>query len=387
MRPAPEENRPREASGQPRLVIVNLLPTALIVLALLLALNFFGLVATPLLVITLAVLLAAALNPLVLWGQTTLRLPRPVAAILTVALLLGSLALLGRLLVPVLIAQVSSFAAGLPADAFLLGQRVDAWLNERPTLNALLGESVLDDVSSRATALVTGLIPQVVNLALSTAGTLALGVFGLVILTFTLAQPAPLVQGLLSAVPEARREWVGAVAARVMGSLSRWGRGMLLLMLAVGGANALGLWALGVDNWLLYGVIAAFGEIVPTVGPIFAALPPILATLADEPGKALGVALLALVIQQVENYVLVPFVLGGSANLHPVSVTAGVLLFGSVFGLVGAFLTVPFLILIKALYEEVLLARRRPASEADAQAIVEGASAEAHPERHGTGGG
>lgn len=179
-------------------------------------------------------------------------------------------------------------------------------------------------------------------------------------------------QGLLSAVPEARREWTKALATRVMGRLSRWGRGMLLLMLAVGGANALGLWALGVDNWLFYGVIAALGEIVPTVGPIFAALPPVLATLADDPGRALWVALLALAIQQLENYVLVPFVLGGSANLHPVSVTAGVLLFGSVFGLVGAFLTVPFLILIKALYEEVLLARRRPASEADARAVVEG---------------
>ncbi|WP_152872211.1 AI-2E family transporter [Deinococcus terrestris] len=378
--PAPDENSPRKAGGGSRLVIVNLLPTALIVLAVLLALNFFGLVATPLLVITLAVLLAAALNPLVLWGHAALHLPRPVAAILTVALLLGVLTLLGTLLVPVLIAQVSSFAVGLPADAYLLGQRLDAWLNEHPTLNALLGESVLDDVSSRATALVAGLIPQAVNLVVSTASNLALGVFGIVILTFTLAQPGPLVQGLLSAVPEARREWVGALAARVIGSLSRWGRGMLLLMLAVGGANALGLWALGVENWLLYGVVAAFGEIVPTVGPIFAALPPILATLADDPGKAVGVALLALAIQQVENYVLVPFVLGGSANLHPVSVTAGVLLFGSVFGLVGAFLTVPFLILIKALYEEVLLARRSLASEADAQAVVEGASPETPPE-------
>lgn len=178
MLPGPERKGPGEAAGQPRLVIVNLLPTALIILATLLALNFLGQVTAPLLVITLAVLLAAALNLLVLWGQATLRLPRPAAAVLTVALLLGSLVLLGSWLVPVLFAQLSSFAAGLPADAFILGQRLDAWLNERPTLNALVGESILDDVSSRATALVAGLIPQVVNLAVSTIGNLALACSG-----------------------------------------------------------------------------------------------------------------------------------------------------------------------------------------------------------------
>lgn len=75
---------------------------------------------------------------------------------------------------------------------------------------------------------------------------------------------------------------------------------------------------------------------------------PIFATLAEDPGKTVWVIVLALVLQQLESHVLTPFILGGAAHMHPVSVTIGVLVFGSVFGLVGAFLTVPFLILLKA---------------------------------------
>ncbi len=50
----------------------------------------------------------------------------------------------------------------------------------------------------------------------------------------------------------------------------------------------------------------------------------------DDPQQAVYVALFSLVFQQLEGFILAPFLLGGAGKLHPLSVTMGVLLFGSV---------------------------------------------------------
>jgi len=59
----------------------------------------------------------------------------------------------------------------------------------------------------------------------------------------------------------------------------------LALILIVGGLSYLGLWALGVPNPLLFGLLAGLGEAVPTGGPVASALLPM--AVADEPIKAL----------------------------------------------------------------------------------------------------
>jgi predicted PurR-regulated permease PerM len=73
---------------------------------------------------------------------------------------------------------------------------------------------------------------------------------------------------------------------------------------------------------------------------------------------ALWVAVLFLVVQQLENNLIVPLVMSRTLDLHSLSVTFMVLAMGALFGVVGAILAVPTTVVIKTLYQELYLADR-----------------------------
>ena len=130
-------------------------------------------------------------------------------------------------------------------------------------------------------------------------------------------------------------------------------------MVINGALTAIALWLLGVPLAVALGVIAGVLNFIPNFGPWIAAIPALLVAVLQSPQHALAVALLYLVLQSVDGYVLTPLVDRKSVELPPVfTITAQVLL-GVVFGFIGILLASPLtavaMILIKMLYVEDLL--------------------------------
>ena len=94
-------------------------------------------------------------------------------------------------------------------------------------------------------------------------------------------------------------------------------------------------------------VRAAFGawfgimELVPYVGPILGALPPIIVALVQDPLTAVWVAVLFVALQQLEGHVVAPNVFGHALRLNPLLVIFALLLGGEIYGLVGALVALP----------------------------------------------
>ena len=82
-------------------------------------------------------------------------------------------------------------------------------------------------------------------------------------------------------------------------------------------------------------------ELVPYVGPLLGALPPIIVALAQDPLTAVWVALLFLALQQLEGHVVAPNVFGRSLRLNPLLVIFALLLGGEIYGFVGALVALP----------------------------------------------
>ncbi|WP_180970121.1 AI-2E family transporter [Deinococcus planocerae] len=368
----------RPPSVQPPVRIVNLLPTALVVIGLLLLLNFFGRVSASLLAVTLAVLLATALNPVVVFFERWMS--RGVAAVLTVLVVLGALVGLFWLAVPPIAAQFADLLQGLPRDAAQLEEYLREWLDRTPQLAALVQQIDLAALARRAASWLTNLFPVLLSVTGSVASFLFLAVVTFITLLFALSNPVPLINGVLGALPQRYRPQAREALANVLNQMGAWGRAQVLVMLIIGVGMAVGLYLLGVENWLVFGVISALGELIPNIGPILAAVPPVLFTLLGDPQQALYVAIYAVVLQQVEGNLIVPFLMGSAANLHPFSITVGVLLFGSVFGLIGSVLTVPFLIIIKSVYETFYLGRQPEVSEQKTEDLIHGELADASPD-------
>ena len=119
----------------------------------------------------------------------------------------------------------------------------------------------------------------------------------------------------------------------------------------------LGLSLLGVRNALALGLIAGLLEFVPTIGPVISTVVAMFVAFFQPENPwgleswqfALIVLALMVIIQQVENNVLVPRIVGGALDLHPLIVIIGVFMGASVAGILGAILAAPILATIKLL--------------------------------------
>ena len=330
----------------------------LLAAAIYLALAFFDAVARTLLLFFVAFLLAVALNIPVRALERRARIPRPVSVAGVAFALLGALVAAGAFALPPLAKQAEALARRAPREAERLQSRADALLRPYPALRRTLARA------STAGGGSGGLLRRAGRFTLGVLSAPLALLAALVIALYAVAAPRPLLRGLLDAVPPRARPRAERAASRIVAQLEAWVRATLLLMLLVGTATGLGLWALGVPNPVLFGLLAGLGEAVPTVGPIVSALPPIAVTLADDPTKALWVALLFLAVQQVENALLVPLVLGKAVRLHPVSILLAVVLLGALVGILGALLAVPVALIVKALWDEFYLQPRAPADTA-----------------------
>jgi predicted PurR-regulated permease PerM len=184
-------------------------------------------------------------------------------------------------------------------------------------------------------------------------------VFVTFVLTFFLSmyltKDAPLirtyVQGLF---PRAYQTELGGLLTGVGQIWQSFFRGQIALCITVGAITGLALQIIGMPGALILGIVAGALEIIPSLGPTLAMIPAVIVALIqgsdvlDVYGISnFGFALITLavyfIIQQLENSIIVPRVIGSSVNLHPVVVICGVVVGYHVAGIGGAFLAAPII--------------------------------------------
>jgi predicted PurR-regulated permease PerM len=101
---------------------------------------------------------------------------------------------------------------------------------------------------------------------------------------------------------------------------------------------------------LLLGVIAGALEVVPNIGPTLASIPAILLALTQSPGLALVTAVSYNLIQQLENSLIVPRVLGRTMGLHPVVMMVMLVVGAEIAGLPGLILAPIITALLRDIY-------------------------------------
>jgi predicted PurR-regulated permease PerM len=134
-------------------------------------------------------------------------------------------------------------------------------------------------------------------------------------------------------------------------------RGQVILGLVIGSAVWISLTILGVQNSFGLGVLSGLLEFLPVIGPfvgtaaaaIVAFLQPTNYLGLDPLIFALIVIAVMVLIQQIENNLLVPRIVGGALDLHPLIIIVGVFIGGGIAGLVGAILAAPLLATSKLL--------------------------------------
>ncbi len=129
--------------------------------------------------------------------------------------------------------------------------------------------------------------------------------------------------------------------------MRRWLGAQILVSLSVGLAVGLGMWLIGVRYALILGIIAAIFEVVPIIGPVMTGAVAFLIAMSDSTILAVYAAIFFFLIQQLENYILVPIVMGKSMRVHPIVALISLLVGGQLAGFVGILLGVPIAVLVQ----------------------------------------
>ncbi len=128
--------------------------------------------------------------------------------------------------------------------------------------------------------------------------------------------------------------------------LSNYVRGQLVLGTAVGVMVGVGLLILELLGFhvgfiLLLAILAAVMELVPIVGPWLGAIPGVLLASFISPTAALAAAAVYVIVQQIENNILIPRIIGQSIGIHPAILMVILIAMGYSFGLPGIILAAP----------------------------------------------
>ena len=176
---------------------------------------------------------------------------------------------------------------------------------------------------------------------------------GLVIVLFLALyfalDPSLYVRGFLKLLPKGSEEDGKEAINRCAEQLRRWLLGKLSLMVFVGIATAVGLWAFDMPLILSLALLAALLDFIPNIGPIISAAPAVLIAFTHSPAVALEVAVLYLAVQVVESYILQPLVQQRAVSLPPSVTLLSQVLMGTLFGPLGLVLATPLTVVVLTL--------------------------------------
>lgn len=146
---------------------------------------------------------------------------------------------------------------------------------------------------------------------------------------------------------------VFTVLGKIEKRMSAWVGGQLLLMCVIGVATYGGLMLLKIPYALPLAFIAGILEIVPILGPLFSVVPAFFVTASVSLPLGLVVLGLYFVIQQLENTVVVPYVMRRAVGLHPILTLIALSIGGELGGLIGMLVSVPIALIIDTIVVEL----------------------------------
>jgi predicted PurR-regulated permease PerM len=311
-----------------------------------------------LLLLFISIVLATAMKPLIV-SMERIKISHNLAVItaytLTVAIL-GSLILVAA---PFTIDQIGGLAAAIPEAYDNLRERVLLvpnsavhWLVASLPLRLTFPHT---SGSEEHVPLEKGM-QTLYYFGLGLRG--LLGVWATLLLAFYWSlQEDRVVQWFLLALPIARREGAKEVISTMLSKIGAFLRGQGILCLLVGGMAFLTYLFLGMPYAIVLAVVAGLCEAVPFFGPLLGFAPAVLVAASVNWRTAAGVIVAAVIIQQIENYLLAPRVMDKSVGVHPMVTLLAFAAFGTLFGVAGIILAIPMAAVIQVVVERFLLSR------------------------------
>ena len=295
-----------------------------------------------------AAVLAYLLAPLVTWLCRHTRLHRFWVTLILMALFFGGIVLLFTFGYPPLSRELEGLRRSMPSILENLESTIGTY--------AQIDLFGLEEIIGTSGELLAGTLDSVTSQMVDAALEIALHVVEL-LLKFLLCLFATFYLLLESnrfgvwarrIIPAPYRNEMSALGGKIDRMLGRFIRGELMLVIIMSVATYISLRILGVPYALVLAPLAGFLELIPIIGPVMAATPAVLLALVypspfgwSPVVNAIVVALTYTVLRHLEDYLIIPNVVGRYVQLNPLLTIFAILAGGALFGISGMLLAIP----------------------------------------------
>lgn len=206
-------------------------------------------------------------------------------------------------------------------------------------------------------------ISKWVNVFTTLTGDLFISFFAISFITFFFIKDAKLInEGIYSIIPQTLRNDTNDVIIQVKTKLTRYFVGICIEVALVFIVNAIGLWAINVESFLVIALFAGIINVIPYVGPLIGIIFGCLIVLTTnyqipfttELLPLIGYTSLIMVLTQLlDNIILQPIIYSNSVNAHPLEIFLVILIAGNSYGIIGMMVAIPTYSVIRIIIKEI----------------------------------
>ncbi|WP_139958505.1 AI-2E family transporter [Flavicella sediminum] len=333
----------------------------LIITGSLAALYFLFLIKSVLIYVAIAAVFALIARPIIRFLKRKLKLPNTIAVIFTMSLFILSLVGLTSMFVPLILKQGENLSllntAEFKHDIEVLFQQVNLYFLDK-------GIDLFDQFKNLDLMGNFKNIPNLFNTILGGIGSLSMGLFSVLFITFFFMKDTQLMHnGMFTLIPDSKAKRMEKSFETIKELLSRYFIGLVFQITILFVIYTTVLLIFGIENALVIAFLCAILNLIPYIGPLIGGFLMLVLTMTENIGlnfqteivpTTLYVMTGYIIAQLIDNFLSQPIIFSKSVKSHPLEIFLVIIIGGILFGVMGMVVAVPTYTAIKVILKEFL---------------------------------
>lgn len=259
-----------------------------------------------------------------------------------------------KIFIPVIYNQVNDFVTQLPG----ILQTIINFVND--TFSKIGGDSIdltptkdalITNISNVMNSVTQNLPTDILNLIIKLFSGIGTFAMGMIIGLYMLFDFDNITNLVIKLIPDKNKKETINLLDDIGKEVRKTVNGTLLVATMVFVCDTVGFTIIGLNGAFLFGLFCGITDLIPYIGPYIGAGVAAIVGFSQSPILGIGILIIALIVQIIENYVLQPVVMSKATQINPIVIILGLLVFGHFFGIVGMVLATPILSILKVIYK------------------------------------
>jgi predicted PurR-regulated permease PerM len=311
--------------------------------------------------IIIAGILSLIARPSIFFLRKKLKVPNTIAVVLTMFLMLGFLTCLILMFIPLIAEQGRSLSL-LEVDN--LQKNIQEIFNQTTTYFTSQGIDVLSELKNVDFIAQFKEIPNLLNSVLGAVGSLSVGLFSVLFISFFFMKDSQLLKNSVMAIIPDKTEGRFSKSLEIINDLlSRYFIGLLFQITILFILYTLILLVFDIDNAVVIAFLCALLNLIPYVGPMIGAVIMFVLSMTSNIGldfqseilsTSLWIMFWYLMAQLIDNFISQPLIFSKTTKSHPLEIFLIIIVGGLLYGVVGMITAVPLYTALKVILKEFL---------------------------------